>query len=95
MTIVLNAQPLLLSWLDLIIIMSYIFFYKTSSRFIDLGEASVSVMWENDDWWHLPENIGQDEPLYTNADYMKHFLPDLKVIIILRNPSERYALKST
>lgn len=53
------------------------------------GEASVSVMWENDDWWHLPENVGQDEPLYTNADYMKHFLPNLKVIIILRNPSER------
>lgn len=53
------------------------------------GEASVSVMWENDDWWHFPENEGQEEPLYTTGDYIKHILPELKIIIILRNPTER------
>lgn len=57
--------------------------------FLSVGEASVSVMWENDDWYHLPENEGMDEPMYTNGNYLKHFMPKLKILVILRNPSDR------
>lgn len=61
----------------------------TAKHQIITGEASVSVMWENDDWFHLPENEGQEEPKYTNSDYVRHLLPNVKIIVILRNPVER------
>ncbi|OWF50979.1 carbohydrate sulfotransferase 15-like [Mizuhopecten yessoensis] len=54
-----------------------------------LGEASVSTFWENDDWFHYPENVYNDEPVYTNADYVKKLLPDSKLILLLRNPIDR------
>lgn len=53
------------------------------------GEASVSTFWENDDWFHYPENVFHDEPLYTNANYVKNLLPNSKLILILRNPIDR------
>ncbi|XP_033756313.1 carbohydrate sulfotransferase 15-like [Pecten maximus] len=54
-----------------------------------LGEASVSTFWENDDWFHYPENAYHDDPVYTNADYIKKLLPDSKLILLLRNPIDR------
>ncbi|XP_041369103.1 carbohydrate sulfotransferase 15-like isoform X2 [Gigantopelta aegis] len=53
------------------------------------GDASVSTLWDSDDWWRLDENCGRKEPLYTNADYIHHFLPNAKIIVILRDPTER------
>lgn len=53
------------------------------------GEASVSTFWENDDWFHYPENAGHEDPVYTNADYVKKLLPNSKLILLLRNPIDR------
>lgn len=54
------------------------------------GEASVSMMWDNDDWQHFPENQNSTfEPKYVIPDYIHHVIPKSKIIIILRNPTDR------
>ncbi|KAJ8317755.1 hypothetical protein KUTeg_005659 [Tegillarca granosa] len=54
------------------------------------GEASVSMMWDNDDWQHFPENQNSTyEPKYVIPDYVHHVIPKAKIIIILRNPTDR------
>ncbi|ESO98385.1 hypothetical protein LOTGIDRAFT_214000 [Lottia gigantea] len=64
------------------------------------GDASASTLWDNDEWWSLKENCGATEPRFTNADYIHHFLPHAKIIVILRDPVDRlwsdylYFLKS-
>ena len=38
----------------------------------------------------MPENRGCDEPQYMTAHYVKHILPDVKIMVILRNPIDRF-----
>ena len=54
-----------------------------------VGEASPSIFWEASHWKELPENRGLDEPKYVTAHYVKHIVPDVKIIVILRNPTDR------
>ncbi|CAG5134958.1 unnamed protein product, partial [Candidula unifasciata] len=53
------------------------------------GDASVSTLWSNDDWWKNPENCGLLEPKFTNADHVHLVLPQARIIVILRNPTDR------
>ncbi|GFN84158.1 sulfotransferase [Plakobranchus ocellatus] len=53
------------------------------------GDASVSTLWSNDDWWKNPENCGLTEPRYTNAHHVHKLLPHARIIVILRNPVDR------
>nr|KAG5703418.1 hypothetical protein BaRGS_022467 [Batillaria attramentaria] len=53
------------------------------------GEAGTDVFWDNLMWPVLPGNEGQLEPRFTNPDYLYHLNPDLKVIIVLKNPTHR------
>ncbi|KAK7494211.1 hypothetical protein BaRGS_00014493, partial [Batillaria attramentaria] len=53
------------------------------------GDASASTFWGNDNWWRLPENCGRTEPLFTNAHYIRRLTPDARIIVIIRNPTER------
>lgn len=59
------------------------------SFFLFAGEASASILWENDDWFHFKENEAFTEPKYTSADYIRHVIPNVKVIICVRNPTDR------
>ncbi|KAK7109488.1 carbohydrate sulfotransferase 15-like [Littorina saxatilis] len=52
-------------------------------------DASASTFWSNDEWWRLPENCGRAEPLFTNAHYIRRLTPQARVLVILRNPTER------
>ncbi|XP_076461709.1 carbohydrate sulfotransferase 15-like [Babylonia areolata] len=52
-------------------------------------DASASTFWNNDEWWRLPENCGRTEPLFTNAHYIHHLTPQARIIVILRNPTDR------
>ncbi|KAL8577017.1 hypothetical protein ACOMHN_065621 [Nucella lapillus] len=52
-------------------------------------DASASTFWNNDEWWRLQENCNQTQPLFTNAHYIRHLTPQAKVIVILRNPTDR------
>lgn len=53
------------------------------------GEASVSLFWDNSDWGKFPENKDQSEPLYIVPHYIHHIIPDVKLILMLRDPVER------
>ena len=64
---------------------------RTSWCFIpfDSGEASVSLFWDNSDWEKFPENRNQSEPLYIIPHYIHHIIPDVKLILMFRDPVER------
>ncbi|KAK3606996.1 hypothetical protein CHS0354_011864 [Potamilus streckersoni] len=53
------------------------------------GEASVNTAAMNDLWYKLPENSGLKEPRYTNANYLRHLIPQVRLIFIMRDPTER------
>ncbi|OWF46491.1 carbohydrate sulfotransferase 15-like [Mizuhopecten yessoensis] len=62
---------------------------KRSAEIIT-GEATPSNLWDNRWWWNYNVNENDTEPpAVTNADYLHHFMPNLKMIIILRNPVSR------
>lgn len=41
-------------------------------------------------WELLPGNENLKEPKYTNLDYIKHLVPNVKIIVIFRDPVTRY-----
>ncbi|KAL3846538.1 hypothetical protein ACJMK2_017517 [Sinanodonta woodiana] len=53
------------------------------------GEGSSNTMPINDEWFQLPENSNLREPKYTNADHVHHLIPQIKIIIMIRDPVER------
>ncbi|XP_069108326.1 carbohydrate sulfotransferase 15-like [Argopecten irradians] len=53
------------------------------------GEGSQSTLWDLQWWWKFPENKNDEEPGLLNAHLVRHFLPDVKLLVILRNPVDR------
>lgn len=53
------------------------------------GEATVDTVFDNRFWPMVPGNEHCSEPIVTNADYVHHINPDIKVIFMVRNPIER------
>ncbi|KAK3598413.1 hypothetical protein CHS0354_005507 [Potamilus streckersoni] len=53
------------------------------------GEGSSNTMPINDEWFQLPENANLREPKYTNADHVHHLIPQIKIIVMIRDPVER------
>jgi N-acetylgalactosamine 4-sulfate 6-O-sulfotransferase len=60
-----------------------------SNRVHVMGEKSPTNLNVNNHWKELPGNEFLKEPRYVNLDYIHHFLPDVKIIILFRNPVER------
>ena len=56
------------------------------------GEASPSNLHLNNHWRHLPGNENLTEPRYVILDYIHHFLPKAKIIILFRDPIDRYLI---
>lgn len=56
---------------------------------IFLGDCSASTMWDNDVWFILPGNSNCSEPRIIHADYIRHLVPDTKIIVLLREPISR------
>ncbi|XP_046573278.1 carbohydrate sulfotransferase 15-like [Haliotis rubra] len=54
-----------------------------------IGEATPSYLSVNRFWNLLPGNEGCSEPCVTNADIIHHLNPKTRIIIILRNPTDR------
>ena len=63
----------------------YLFYYA----FIFAGEASVDTVFDTPRWQYLSENENCPEPKITNANYVYRLMPNLKVILLLRNPVDR------
>ena len=54
------------------------------------GDASASTLWDNDFWNILPGNADLSEPELLIAHYIHHMTPKVKIIVILRNPIDRW-----
>ena len=63
-------------------------FFHDAAQFA--GEASPSNLHLNSHWRYLPGNENLDEPKYVILDYIHHFLPRAKMIIIFRDPVDRF-----
>ncbi|WAR03262.1 CHSTF-like protein [Mya arenaria] len=53
------------------------------------GEGSPSNLHLNSHWQRLPGNENLTEPRYVILDYIRHFIPDAKLIITFRDPIDR------
>ena len=56
-----------------------------------VGEGTPSYIYDFDGWTKLPINKGRTEPLYSIADIIAQLTPNAKIIIIVRNPTNRYS----
>ena len=67
----------------------YTCYYIYCSIFL-AGDGSASTMWDNDHWVNLTENSDiLREPLYVVPDYIHHMTPQARIIVMLRNPTDR------
>jgi hypothetical protein len=46
-------------------------------------------MWDFRRWTQIPQNWNKTEPVVLTPHLIKHLRPEMKFIIILRNPIER------
>ncbi|XP_069139198.1 carbohydrate sulfotransferase 15-like [Argopecten irradians] len=53
------------------------------------GEGSQSTLWDHRWWWLFPGNKNDEEPKLLNAHFVRHILPDVKLVVILRDPVDR------
>lgn len=56
---------------------------------IIIGEASASTMWDNNAWTFFYDNSTDGEPPFLTQDFIHAFQPDVKLIVMLRDPVER------
>lgn len=54
------------------------------------GEASASTMWDNQAWSYLHRDREETEPPFLTQDFIHTVQPGAKIIIMLRDPVERY-----
>lgn len=54
------------------------------------GEASASTMWDNQAWSYLHADREETEPPFLAQDFIHTVQPAAKIIIMLRDPVERY-----
>lgn len=56
------------------------------------GEASASTMWDNNAWTFFYDNSTDGEPPFLTQDFIHAFQPDAKLIVMLRDPVERWVV---
>lgn len=54
------------------------------------GEASASTMWDNQAWSYLLSDREEKEPPFLAQDFIHTVQPGAKIIVMLRDPVERY-----
>ena len=65
-------------------------YFTRFAMFLITGDASPSNIHLNSHWRYLPGNEKNDEPKFVILDYIKHILPKAKIIIVFRDPIERF-----
>ena len=53
------------------------------------GDGTPMDMSDNSGWPSIPQNNRLTEPKYMTPHMIKHLNPDVKLIVILRDPVER------
>ena len=56
-------------------------------------DGTSQYFWEHDGWEVIPANQGQSEPKVTLIDGLHRINPKAKVIVMFREPTERYTIK--
>lgn len=56
-------------------------FFVLKVFFFFVGEVSVLIFWENDDWFYFKENEVFMELKYISVDYIWYVIFNVKVII--------------
>jgi len=59
------------------------------------GDASPSYLWKLYTWRRLPYNKNLTRPRVQTFDLIKQVMPNVKFIIMLRDPVERYVFIDT
>lgn len=59
------------------------------------GEASASTMWDNQAWSYLHRDREETEPPFLAQDFIHAVQPGAKIIIMLRDPVERYCTEKS
>ena len=54
------------------------------------GDGSTHDLAGNVGWKLIPQNQGLKEPQFITPHLIRHMNPDVKIIVILRDPVERY-----
>ncbi|XP_076446975.1 carbohydrate sulfotransferase 15-like [Babylonia areolata] len=54
-----------------------------------LMDGSPANVWQNNRWAMFPGNERCTEPRIITADYIRHLTPNAKIIVMLRNPTNR------
>ena len=54
------------------------------------GDYSIQAMNEVFEWPQYSGNEGCSEPRVINANHIRHLNPDIKIIIIMRHPVQRW-----
>ncbi len=68
-------------------------FFLTPTPDTANGDASTGTLYYNRRWQTEPGNdVNMTEPKYLNAHYLHAVQPEAKIIISLRNPTERQDL---
>ncbi|XP_061693340.1 carbohydrate sulfotransferase 15-like [Syngnathoides biaculeatus] len=65
--------------------------HRDRRRLVQLitGEASASTMWDNQAWSYLHGDRAETEPPFLAQDFIHTVQPGAKIIIVLRDPTER------
>lgn len=54
------------------------------------GDASINTLEGSHFWRYLGANIGHDEPVENNPEYIYHLNKEARILINIRNPVDRY-----
>lgn len=61
--------------------------------FLFIGHADPMDFWDHSDWREIPQNDPTaDVPTFITPHLVKHVQPNVKLILMLRQPAERYIL---
>ncbi|CAC5410827.1 CHST15 [Mytilus coruscus] len=58
-------------------------------HYLITGDGSPMDMWDFRGWPQIPQNLNKSEPEILTPHLIRHLYPDMKFIIILRNPIDR------
>lgn len=65
---------------------------SNGSRYSEIitGHADPMDFWDHTLWWLIPQNNGNaSEPVFTTPHLIHHVQPNIKLILLLREPAER------
>lgn len=88
--ILLNFATLCVSVYTTRCILNQLFTCDAKTVNILTGEASASTMWDNQAWSYLHRDREEAEPPFLVQDFIHTVQPSAKIIIMLRDPVERY-----